>query len=54
MPKQIKALIIVAVFVLSGCKTVNVNVYSLPESGSVEVNVQVKGSDVESDAGYNP
>lgn len=43
-------IIIATVFALVGCKTVNVNVYSLPGSGDVEVEVHVKGSEIESKA----
>lgn len=43
-------IILIAVFALSGCKTVHVNIYTLPFSGDVEVEVHVKGSDVETDA----
>jgi len=35
---------------LVGCKTVNVHIYSLPGSGDIEVEVHVKGSDVETKA----
>lgn len=43
-------IIIMTLLTLVGCKTVNVHIYSLPHSGDIEVEVHVKGSDVETDA----
>lgn len=42
-----KKILIVTLLMLIGCKTVNVHIYSLPHSGDIEVEVHVKGSDVE-------
>lgn len=41
---------VMTLLTLVGCKTVNVHIYSLPHSGDIEVEVHVKGSDVETDA----
>lgn len=43
-------IVVITLLTLVGCKTVTVNVYSLPHSGDVEVEVHVKGSEVETDA----
>lgn len=47
-----KAFAVATLLLLTGCKTINITIYDYPASGSIEIDAEVSGSDIDTEAKY--